>query len=144
MGVRSSKQSSAERAAAAIDAAYGNHPRSISRLHDDELLHMLAFLALQDLALLVRCSRRFHHVSRKERNRGSEIAPAVRDIPSLVRSSLKRHIASVLLGECGVDAHVNRSTLRQLRLLPHLTKLDVRVVDIDAPKRCCPAGRRRR
>jgi hypothetical protein len=138
MGGRSSKQHSDERAVAAIDAAYGNHPRSISRLHDDELLHMLSFLALKDLAQLVHCSRRFRHVARKERNRGSEIAPAVRDIPSLVRSSLKRHVASVLLSESGVGAHVNRATLQQLRLLPHLTKLDVRVADIDTAKALLP------
>jgi hypothetical protein len=56
-------------AAAADEAAYGNHPQSISRLHDDELSCVLTFLSLKDLTQLVRCSRRFNAVARKERSR---------------------------------------------------------------------------
>jgi hypothetical protein len=119
---------SVTRAAAAIDAAYGNHPGSISRLHDDELASVLPFLHMTDLALLVRCSRRFKGVVRKERSRGLSLFPAVRSVPLFVRSSLGHHIASVRLGQCDMrDAQITRGMLQQLRSLPRLTKLEVRV-----------------
>jgi hypothetical protein len=116
------------RAAAAIDAAYGDRPRSISRLHDDELVSVLAFLHLKDLAQLVRCSRRFNGVARRERGRELAATPAMRSIPALVRSSLSHHITSVRLEKRDAsDSNITRATLQQLRSLPQLTKLDVRV-----------------
>jgi hypothetical protein len=119
---------SVTRAAAAIDAAYGNHPRSISRLHDDELVCILPFLDMKDLAVLVSCSRRFNGVARRERSRGVEIAPAVRSALLLARSPFNHHIASVWLEKRDTsDLHITRTVLQQLRLLPQLTKLDIRV-----------------
>jgi hypothetical protein len=115
-------------AAAAIDAAYGDRPRSISRLHDDELVSVLAFLHLKDLALLVRCSRRFNGVVRKGPGRELAATPAVRSIPALGRSSLRHRITSVRLEKRDAsDSNITRATLQQLRPLPQLTKLDVRV-----------------
>jgi hypothetical protein len=119
---------STSHAAAAIDAAYGNHPRSISRLHDDELTCVLSFLALKDLAQLVRCSHRFNDVIRKKRSSELHIAPTVSSIAALVYSSLSHHVSSVRLNKRDpCDAHITRATLHQLRSLPQLTKLHVSV-----------------
>jgi hypothetical protein len=116
------------RAAAAIVAAYGNHPHSISRLHDDELACMLSFLSLTDLAQLVCCSRRFNGVARRERSRELAATPVVGSIPPLLRSSLSHHVASVRLEKRdSTAAHITRTTLVPLRSLPQLTKLHVRV-----------------
>jgi hypothetical protein len=60
-------------AVAAIDAAYGDRPRSISRLHDDELTCVLSILPLEELAVVVRCSRRFNGIARRERGRALHI-----------------------------------------------------------------------
>jgi hypothetical protein len=118
----------ASHAAAAIDTAYGNYPRSISRLHDDELTCVLPFLPLPDLLMLVRCSRRFRGVVGKERSRGLHIAPAIRSIPTLVRTPLSHHIGSVRLEKRdAADSHIKRSALLQLRMLRQLTKIDLRV-----------------
>jgi hypothetical protein len=116
---------STTRAAAAIDAAYGNHPRSISRLHDDELSIVLSFLLLKDLALIVRCSHRFNGVARRERSRGVDCDPSVNDIPALTRSPLNHHIASMGLGWRDASKHVTRAMLHSLRALPQLTKLNL-------------------
>jgi hypothetical protein len=117
---------SVTRAAAAIDAAYGDRPHSISRLHDDELACVLPFLSLEDLACLVRCSRRFNGVARKERSRGLEVAPAINSIPSLARSSLNHHITSMGLARCNpLDSHITRATLLQLRSLPQARSMHI-------------------
>jgi hypothetical protein len=119
---------SVTRAAAVIDAAYGNHPRSISRLHDDELACVLSFLSLKELALLVCCSRRFNGVARKERSRGLSLMPTVRSIPFFMHSSLSHHITSVRLGQNDMgDAPITRAMLYQLRSLPRLTRFDLLV-----------------
>jgi hypothetical protein len=97
---------------------------------------VLAFLPLKDLSVLVRCSRRFNNVARKERSRGVYIRPAVRSIPLLVRSSLSHHITSVrVVPESESDAPINRTTLEQLRALPQLTELAIHVFDNDTAER---------
>jgi hypothetical protein len=99
--------------------AYANNPQSISRLHDDELSCVLPFLSLPKLAQLVRCSRRFNGLARKERSRDlhlegeSTIAP----LPS---SGLSHHMTSIRLQRFSeARPPVTRTTLRQLRALPH-------------------------
>jgi hypothetical protein len=115
---------SATRVAAVIQAAYGDNPHSISRLHDDELLCVLPFLALPDLVQFVRCIRRFNNVVRKERSRGEHLDCAAAIVPSLLSSSLGHHISCLWL-ERRTDAEpaVTRATLGQLRSLPQLTAL---------------------
>jgi hypothetical protein len=110
-------------AAAAIEAAYGNHPQSISRLHDDELLCVLPFLELKDLAQLVRCSRRFNGVARKERSRGLHLeGDASFALPP--SSTLSHHVTSLHLhSKLNRSAMVTRDTLRPMRDLPRLTAL---------------------
>jgi hypothetical protein len=65
-------------------------------VHDDELSCVLPFLSLADLAQLVRCSRRFNGVARKERSRGpqleSDANPAV-----LLLSAVGHHVSSLHL-----------------------------------------------
>jgi hypothetical protein len=111
------------RARTAMNIAHTNHPRSISRLHDDELVCVLPFLLLRDAARLVRCSRRFNAVARKERSRGLHVGGNVTVTP-LASSSLSHHVTSLHL-QRSADAHppVRRATLGQLRLLPQLTAL---------------------
>jgi hypothetical protein len=90
-------------------------------------------LTLKDLAQLVRCSRRFRHVARKERSRGLRTAPVIRTIPLFACDSLNHHISSVRLSKRDAsDTHITCFTLHQLRSLPQLTKLSMRVEDINA------------
>jgi hypothetical protein len=106
-----------------IEVAYANHPRSISRLHDDELLCMLGFLLLKDLAQLVRCSHRFNGVARKERSRGLHLEGDA-DIAPLPSSVLRHHVSSLHLDRTfNRDTMVTRDTLQRLHGLPRLTSL---------------------
>jgi hypothetical protein len=92
------------------------------------LVSVLPFLFLKDLAQLVRRSRRFCSVMRKERSRRLTLFPAVRSIPFLMRSSLMHHIALLSLETRNAsDAPITRATLQQLRMLPQLAKLVIRV-----------------
>jgi hypothetical protein len=122
------------RDAAAIQVAYANHPRSISRLHDDELLCVLRFLALADLAELVCCSRRFNGVARKERSRELQHSSSAAHVPSLVSSPLGHHISSLWFERHRkAESALTLTTLRHLRSLPQLTDLQLRLFrDADA------------
>jgi hypothetical protein len=77
-----------------MNVAHALHPRSIARLHDDELSCLLRFLSLSDLARLVRCTRRFNALARKERCRGLHLEgdASVAPLPS---SSLSHHVTSL-------------------------------------------------
>jgi hypothetical protein len=97
--IQSSRQlRSHTRANAALQVAYANNPRSISRLHDDELSCVLPFLELTDLAELVRCSRRLNGVARKERSRGLYVWGESLAVPISESSALSHHIARVRWG----------------------------------------------
>jgi hypothetical protein len=112
--------------ATAFSSTDGNHLRSISRLHDDELSCVLPFLALKDLAQLVRCSRRFNGVARKERNRGLRLKGDAAVVPLLLTSVLSHHVSSLHLNHYfSSDAPVTRDTLRRLCDLPRLTALQL-------------------
>jgi hypothetical protein len=109
--------------------AHGNHPRSISRLHDDELSCVLPFLELKDLAQLVRCSRRFNTVARKERSRGLQLEGGP-NIAPLSSSALSHHISSLHLAkDRRFMTPLNRDVLRQLRDLSRLTALQLTLYD---------------
>jgi hypothetical protein len=77
-----------------MEDALDNHPRSLSRLHDDELSCLLPFLSLSDLAQFVRCNHRFNGVARKERSRGLHLegGASVAPVPTSV---LSHHITSI-------------------------------------------------
>ena len=108
-----------------IEVAYANHPRSISRLHDDELACVLPFLALKQLARLVRCSRRFNAVVRKERSRGLHWRGGA-NIAQGPSSSLRHHISSLHLDRTfNRNTMVTRDTLQRLHGLPRLTSLQL-------------------
>jgi hypothetical protein len=110
---------STTQAAAAVQAACGNNPQSMSRLHDDELSCVLPFLSLTDLARLVRRSRRLNGVARKERRRGLLRTSLASTVPYLLSSSLGHHVTSLRLS----DRAVALKTLRHRRSLPQLTAL---------------------
>jgi hypothetical protein len=114
---------STTRAAAAADASRGDRPDSFSPLHDDELLCVLPFLSLKDVALLMRCSRRFNVVARREPSRGERLSPLVHTVPSLASSPLNYHVRSISLAWHHQSEHVTRTTLHHLRSLPRLTEL---------------------
>jgi hypothetical protein len=103
--------------------AYDTHMRSITRLHDDELSCVLPFLALKDLAQLVRCSRRFNGVARKDRSRGLQLEGEA-SIVSPPSSSLSHHVSSLQLRHRFLlDAPVSPDTRHQPRALPRLTAM---------------------
>jgi hypothetical protein len=110
------------------------YSRSVARLHDDELSCVLPFLSLAELSQLVRCSRRFNRLARKERSRGLHVQGDTEVGPSLLSSFLGHHVTSLQLECCanGVSA-VTRAVLNQLRslkLLPQLTAVDLHLVSI--------------
>jgi hypothetical protein len=108
--------------------AYADNPQSISRLHDDELVCVLSFLFLPDLSQLVRCSRRFNGVARKERSRGLELLTSAVTVPSLLSSTLGHHVTVLLLERRReAEAAVTRATLVQLRSLSQLTALSLQL-----------------
>jgi hypothetical protein len=117
------------RAVAAVEAAYASHPRSISRLHDDELSYVFSFLELEDLAQLVRCNRRFNDVARKERSRGVHLEGDASIVPPF-SSTLSHHATSLHLVSDS-DAPISLDTLRQWRGLPHLTALQFKLRNAD-------------
>jgi len=101
-----------------IDTAYAINQQSISRLHDDELSCVLPFLSLPDLAQLVRCSRRFNALARKERSRGLQLKGGSTIVPPS-SSTLKHHVASLHLERSSdSDAPLTLDVLRRLRGLP--------------------------
>jgi hypothetical protein len=103
--------------------------RSIARLHDDELSCVLPFLSLADLAQLVRCSRRFNCVARKEHSRGLHLEGEATIAP-LSSSPLSHHVTSVRLHRRDKSrVFVSRQTLRHLKDCPRLTALDLTVSD---------------
>jgi hypothetical protein len=118
--------------AAAIPVVDEDNPlrlRSIARLHDDELSCTLAFLPLKDLALLVRCSRRFNAVARKERSRELQLTGGA-NIAPLPSSALSHHVASIHLEhKSNRNARITRDALLQLRGLPRLTALRLTLYD---------------
>jgi hypothetical protein len=118
------------RANAVLHVAYANHPRSISRLHDDELSCVLAFLSLSDLALLVRCSRRFNAVARKERDRGLRLEGDA-SIAPLVSSSLRHHVSSIRVHRRQSNEFVTLHTLRLLKDCPQLTALQLSLCTVE-------------
>jgi hypothetical protein len=102
------------------------HCRSLSRLHDDELSCVLPFLSLSQLSQLVRCSRRFNGVARKERSRGLSRSSWASTVPYLLSSSISHHVTSLQLNRRHiVEPAVTRATLVQLRSLPQLTALEL-------------------
>jgi hypothetical protein len=114
---------STTRAAAAIQAAYGDNPQSISRLRDDELSCVLPFLSLRDLAQLVRCSHRFNGVARKESSRRRYLEGEATIVPR-PSSSLIHHVTSIRLHRRDKSrVFISRQTLRQLKDCPRLTAL---------------------
>jgi hypothetical protein len=101
------------------------------RLHDDELSCVFSFLELEDVAQLVRCSRRFNAVARKERSRrlhfkgGANIVP----VPS---SSLIHHVTSLDLHRIFYrHTPVTLSTLQPLRAFPRLSALQITLSNDD-------------
>jgi hypothetical protein len=114
---------------AAMDTAYANNPQSISRLHDDELLCMLGFLLLKDLAQLVRCSRRFNGVARKERSLDLRLMGGASAVP-VPSSMLSHHVTTFRLHNCyDSDVFFTQDTLRVLKNCPHLTALELMCMD---------------
>jgi hypothetical protein len=108
-----------------MEDPYG-HFRSIARLRDDELSCVLPFLALPDLAELVRCSRRLNGVARKERSRGLLRSIWASTVPYLLSSALGQHVTSLKLNRRHIaESAVTRATLAQLRSLPQLTALEL-------------------
>jgi hypothetical protein len=131
---RQLRSESDTRTAAAVQVAYANHPRSISRLHDDELSCVLPFLSLTDLSQLVRCSHRFNGLARKERSRGLHLEGDVTVVP-LASSSLRHHVTSIHLQRYEdeeAQPPVTLATLRELRALPQLTALQLNLHPHDA------------
>jgi hypothetical protein len=110
--------------AAALLAAEDNPLRSISRLHDDELSCMLPFLPLKDLSQLVRCNRRFIALARKERCRELCLEGSS-NIALVASSALSHHVTALHLKRRACDALLTRGTLRELRGLSRLTKLQI-------------------
>jgi hypothetical protein len=83
-------------------------------------------LPLKDLTQLVRCSRRFNGVARKERSRGLQLECTATLAP-VASSALSHHVISLRLEH---EHHRNtkaltRDTLQQLRGLPRLTSLQL-------------------
>jgi hypothetical protein len=108
-----------------IGTAYANNSHSISRLHDDELSCVLPFLSLADLTRMVRCSRHFNALARKEHSRGLHLeGDAATGIVPLPSSTISHHITSLQL-----EYEVTRDTLRQLYGLPQLTALQLMLYD---------------
>jgi hypothetical protein len=121
----------AEDAAALLDAD-DNPLRSISRLHDDELSCVLAFLSLTDLAQLVRCNRRFIAHARKERSRELCLEGSLNIVP-VASSALSHHVASLQSEhKFNGNAMITCDTLRQLHGLPRLTALTLILRDAAA------------
>jgi hypothetical protein len=101
-------------------------------LHDDELVCVLPFLSLKDLSRLVRCSRRFHGVVRKERSRELHFRGDATIVP-LPFSVLSHHVASLQLeDEFNGNPRITRAVLRRLRDLPRLTALNLTLDDTAA------------
>jgi hypothetical protein len=109
--------------------AYANNPHSISRLHDDELLYVLGFLPLKELAELVQRSRRFNAVARKERSRGLHSKGGANIVlPS--SSALIHHVTSLHLERhSDSDAPLTREMLLPLCRLPRLKALQLTLND---------------
>jgi hypothetical protein len=88
-------------------------------------------LPLKDLAQLVRFNRRFNGVARKERSRGVHLEgqATIAPVPS---SALSHHVSSLeLVRYWHSFPPITRATLQQLRDLPHLTALQLSLVDND-------------
>jgi hypothetical protein len=85
----------------------------------------LSFLPLKDLSRLVRCSRRFHGLARKERSRGLQLKGGSNIVP-LPSSALSHHVTSLHLERVwDGEAPLTLYTLQQLHDLPWLTSLQL-------------------
>jgi hypothetical protein len=86
---------------------------------------LLPFLSLLDVLQLVQCNRRFCYVARKAPGLCLHVQGDAAMVPRLVSSMLDRHVTSVGLRHS--NAGVTRDTLRLLRQLPRLTKLQLKL-----------------
>jgi hypothetical protein len=124
--LHTSAASASEPSSASAASCFAHH------LHDDELLCVLAFLTLPDLASMVCCCRRWNAVARKERCRAACLlihrGVPTKALSAFATSSLAHHWTSVdaLAASTALD-------LRALCRLPNLTKLSCATNRFDLP-----------
>jgi hypothetical protein len=83
------------------------------------------FLSLADLSQLVRCSRRFNGVVRRERSRGLQLEGQATIAP-FSSSSLNHHVLSIALQRHSKSrVFVTRQALHNLKACPQLTALSL-------------------